>query len=118
MRPAVIRDLVTFARFTGHKLRIFCRILANQEKGGLDVMLGEQIEEFRCQFRAWSIIECHRDVRAVDVHPIKSDAGISGFGRGRFFLFACWGVVGCAECEQRQRAANDKNERTSDKHEF
>lgn len=41
MRPTVVRDLVTFARFACHNLLILSRVLTDEEKSGFNVMSGE-----------------------------------------------------------------------------
>lgn len=78
MRPAVIRDFMSFSRLSRYDFGIFRNVLADQEKRGFDVMSGEQIEQLWCQFRAWPVIERHCDVKTIDVDPIESDPG---FGR-------------------------------------
>ena len=81
MRPAVVRDFMSFSRLSGDDFRIFRDVLADQEKRGFDVMSGEQIEELWRQFRARPVIERHCDVRAIDMDPIESDP-VFGWGRG------------------------------------
>jgi hypothetical protein len=87
MRPAVVRDFMSFSRLSGNDFRIFRDVLADQEKRGFDVMSGEQIKQFWRQFCARTVIERHCDVRAIDVDPIESDPG---FGwRGGLGFFVC-----------------------------
>src|SRR5205814_4908311 len=70
-------------------------ILADDKKGGVDVMLPEQIQQPRRQFFAWTVIEGECDVGAIDVHQLTV-VFCSGIGGG--FGFAGEGEGEGAGC--------------------
>ena len=86
MRPGMIADFVTFAHRALQDLRMVRRILSDDEKSRLDVMRGEEIEQFRRELLARSVVESHGDVRPVDVNGVEGDLRF-----GRSDLESGWG---------------------------
>src|SRR6266446_5656506 len=117
MRPAMVRNFMSFAYLPCHDIGIFGNVLADQEKCGFYMMGGEQIEELRRQFCARAVIERHRDVRSVDVDPIETDPGL---GRGcRLWLFAGLRRNRVSpNSDGSDRNNKRKKEKTKDEHEF
>src|SRR3954470_24335873 len=75
MRPAVVADFMTFARCSSDNVRIFSCILPDNEEGGFDVMLGQQVQQLRGELFLRSIVECQCDEWSVDVNIAKGDVG-------------------------------------------
>jgi len=68
MRPAVISDLVAFSRCSRHNFWVFHYTLANDEKSGLNMMLGQQIEQFWRKNGIWAVVEGHGYIGTVDMN--------------------------------------------------
>src|SRR5882724_1218685 len=73
MRPTMICNFVTFASSAGDNVRMLRDVFADHKKSYLDMVGREEIEQFWGKCCAWSIIKCHCDVRAVDVHRVECD---------------------------------------------
>src|SRR5258708_11993328 len=62
MAPAVIPDQVSSICNKPSQIRLLARVLADQEEGRLDPVLGQQIEQLRCPRRIGPVIECERNL--------------------------------------------------------
>ena len=69
----MVCDFVTFASSAGDNVRMLRDVFADHKKSCLDMVGREEIEQFWGKCRTWSIIKCHCDVRAVDVHRVECD---------------------------------------------
>jgi len=122
MRPGVVANLVTFPCCALQDFGMLRHILADDKKGGVDVMLPEQIQQPRRQFFAWTVIEGECDVGAIDVH--RADRCFlfrdrrwfwlcrRGGGRGRGLLGQCNHRRNeekkCAEFSQHETQKRDR----------
>src|SRR4029453_3467855 len=73
MRPTMVCNFVTFPGSAGDNVRMLRDVFAYPKKSCLDLVGRQEIEQFWGKCRAWFIIKCHCDVRAVDVHRVECD---------------------------------------------
>src|SRR4030095_2981318 len=71
MRPTMVCNFVTFASSAGDNVRMLRDVFADHKESCLDMVGGEEIEQFWGECRAWSIIKCHCNIRDVDVHRVE-----------------------------------------------
>ena len=68
MRPTMVCNFMTFAGGARNDLRMLRDVFADHEKSCFDMVSREEIEQFWGKGCTWSIVKCHCDVRAIDVH--------------------------------------------------
>src|SRR4029453_14107124 len=90
MRPAVISNLVPFARGPCHDLRMFRYVFADHEERCFHMMGGKNIEEFRGQRGTRAVVKSHCDVGSIDMDGIESD---TRFRRSVLVISFC--ILGC-----------------------
>ena len=61
----MIADFMALAHGSPQNLGVLHNIAAYDEKSRVDVVLGQNVEQFRCQFLARAVIESHGDKRPV-----------------------------------------------------
>jgi hypothetical protein len=69
----MIADFVSLSDSTPQNFRMAFCVFSEHEKCGFDFLLCEQVEQLRCKRGVRAIIECHRDVRTIDVNRTVSD---------------------------------------------
>ena len=71
----MIADFMALAHGPQQDLGVFHDIPAYDKKSRVDVVLGEDVEQFRRQFLARPIVESHCDKPSVQVHCAVADRG-------------------------------------------
>ena len=75
MRPAVVADFVALAHCSLQDLRVFDGVLADDKKRRVDMMRSQDIEQLRCKFCTWAVVEGHRDEGPIHMNGAIADGG-------------------------------------------
>src|SRR5205814_1624382 len=80
MRPAVVANFMSLTCSARHNLGMFGHVLPDHEERNLNMVRGQEVQQFWGESRAWPVIKGHRDVGSIDVYRIERDARFRSCG--------------------------------------